>query len=126
MAKGKAKERRQSKGRKRKTVDLLSSEEVSSNGSQSQDSQKDCQTLTTTEKYVPRFGNAFKKARLDLTRERHYSGSQSSLLQGESCTQPAIGEGHTSDREIVPATQPSRKSSVRTEVCKGTHTTHFV
>ena len=111
MAKGKAKERRQSnasgKGRKRKTVDLLSSEEVSS---QSQDSQ-------TADKYVPRFGNALKKARLDLTRERRSSGSQSSLLQGESCTQPTIDDGHTSDSsEMASATQPLSKSSTGAEV----------
>ena len=118
------------RGRKRKASSPLESEEIARSESQPHSTVKNTTISTTLNggKYVPRFGSAAKKQRVDSKTKklnRDTSEEEEQVLCPISCTQPVgsaggdLGEGEWSSTQPGPASRllSSTRSVNDVQVC---------
>lgn len=107
------------RGRKRKAVSDFGSEEASSTESQTYSQFSDGLASTNGGKYVPRFGSAAKKQRVDsgdkkLNRDASDEGEE--VLYPISCTQPVGGARGAEMEAEWSSTQPAPRVTTGVQV----------
>ena len=103
------------RSRKRKVSSPLDSEETTSSESQPNSAVKNVLAATNGGKYVPRFGSAAKKQRVDSETKkpnRDTSEEEEQVSYPISCTQPVGGARGAENEGEWSSTQPATLSSI--------------